>query len=212
MAASIKGKRFVQSALKFVLAGIALVIVVGLGAIFYSLYESGQETKEPAVVQPQAGQQQANAQEKPPADPASAQCRVSDPGNGYVSGKYIYRLSNQVFPPSPSLEKEIHDRYGNNAELAGWADLKAMLVSEDDIRKFIQDTDIQLQSTNYNCDNILVSRSGSETVQGLHYHLARHDGRVPPDWSVLDSVGSNDINLGRWNHSGQALLRMSQAQ
>jgi hypothetical protein len=212
VAASIKGKRFVQSALKFVLAGIALVIVVGLGAIFYSLYESGQETKEPAVVQPQAGQQQANAQEKPPADPASAQCRVSDPGNGYVSGKYIYRLSNQVFPPSPSLEKEIHDRYGNNAELAGWADLKAMLVSEDDIRKFIQDTDIQLQSTNYNCDNILVSRSGSETVQGLHYHLARHDGRVPPDWSVLDSVGSNDINLGRWNHSGQALLRMPQAQ
>jgi hypothetical protein len=212
VAASIKGKRFVQSALKFVLAGIALVIVVGLGAIFYSLYESGQETKEPAVVQPQAGQQQANAQEKPPADPASAQCRVSDPGNGYVSGKYIYRLSNQVFPPSPSLEKEIHDRYGNNAELADWADLKAMLVSEDDIRKFIQDTDIQLQSTNYNCDNILVSRSGSETVQGLHYHLARHDGRVPPDWSVLDSVGSNDINLGRWNHSGQALLRMPQAQ
>jgi hypothetical protein len=212
VAASIKGKRFVQSALKFVLAGIALVIVVGLGAIFYSLYESGQETKEPAVVQPQAGQQQANAQEKPPADPASAQCRVSDPGNGYVSGKYIYRLSNQVFPPSPSLEKEIHDRYGNNAELADWADLKAMLVNEDDIHKFIQDTDIQLQSTNYNCDNILVSRSGSETVQGLHYHLARHDGRVPPDWSVLDSVGSNDINLGRWNHSGQALLRMPQAQ
>jgi hypothetical protein len=25
--------------------------------------------------------------------------------------------------------------------------------------------DIQLQSTNYDCDNILVSRSGSETVQ-----------------------------------------------
>ena len=199
-----------QSALKFLLAGIALVIVVGLGTIFYSLYESGQETKKSAVVQPQAGRQQANAQEKSPADPASAQCPVSDPGNGYVSGKYVYRLSNEVFPPSPSLEKEIHDRYGNNAQLADWADLKAMLVSEDDIRKFLQDTDIQLQSTNYNCDNILVSRSGSETVQGLHYHLARHDGRVPPDWSVLDSVGSNDIDLGRWNHSGQALLRMPQ--
>ena len=201
-----------QSALKFLLAGIALVIVVGLGTIFYSLYESGQETKKSAVVQPQAGRQQANAQEKSPADPASAQCPVSDPGNGYVSGKYVYRLSNEVFPPSPSLEKEIHDRYGNNAQLADWADLKAMLVSEDDIRKFLQDTDIQLQSTNYNCDNILVSRSGSETVQGLHYHLARHDGRVPPDWSVLDKVGSNDIDLGRWNHSGQALLRMPQAQ
>lgn len=77
----------------------ALVIIVGLGAIFYSLYESGQETKKPAVVQ-----QQANAQEKPPADPASAQCPVSDPGNGSVSGKYIYRLSSEVSPPSPSLE------------------------------------------------------------------------------------------------------------
>jgi hypothetical protein len=116
-----------------------------------------------------------------------------------------------VFPPSASLEKEIHDRYLNNAELADWDDLKAILVNEDEIRKFIQDTGIRLQSTNYNCDNILVSRSGGETVQGLHYHLARHDGKIPPDWSVLDSIGSNDIDLGRWRHSGQALLKMPQA-
>jgi hypothetical protein len=54
-----------------------------------------------------------------------------------------------VFPPSPSLAKDIHDRYGNNAELADWGDLKAMLVKEDDVRKFISDTGIQLQSTNY---------------------------------------------------------------
>ena len=42
--------------------------------------------------------------------------------------------------------------------------------------------------------------------------LARHDGKVPPDWSVLDSIGSNDIDLGRWNHSGQALLRLPHGQ
>ena len=194
-----------QSALKFLLAGMALVIVVGLGAISYSLFEGRQESKKAAIVQPQAGQQESAAA-------ASSQCPVSDPANGYVSGKYVFRLSNEVFPPSPSLAKEIQNRYGNNAALADWGDLKAMLVNEDDVRKFIQDTGIQLQSTNYNCDNILVSRSGSETVQGLHYHLARHDGKVPPDWSVLDSIGSNDINLGRWNHSGQALLRLPQAQ
>jgi hypothetical protein len=207
-AGSINGKRFVQSALKFLLAGMALVIVVALGAIFYSLFEGDQQTNKPASAQSQPGQQRTNAS----ADPASAQCPVRDPSSGYAGGKYIYRLSSEVFPPSPSLKKEIHDRYGNNAELADWGDLKAMLVSQDDIRKFIQDTGIQLQSTNYNCDNILVSRSGSETVEGLHYHLARHDGKVPPDWSVLDSIGSNDINLGRWNHSGQALLRLSQVQ
>jgi hypothetical protein len=123
----------------------------------------------------------------------------------------VFRLSGDVFPPSPSLAKEIHDRYGNNVDLADWDDLKARLVNEADIRKFIQDTGIQLQSANYDCDNILVSRSGGETVQGLHYHLARHDGKVPPNWSVLDSIGSNDIHLGRWRHSGQALLRMPQA-
>lgn len=95
------------------------------------------------------------------------------PSNGYVRGKYVYRLSKEVFPPSASLEKEIHDRYLNNAELADWDDLKAILVNEDEIRKFIQDTGIRLQSTNYDCDNLLVSRSGGETVQGLHYHLAR---------------------------------------
>lgn len=200
-----------QSALKFLLAGMALAIIVALGAIFYSLFGGDQQTNKPASAQPQAGQN-ASARQSSSADPASAHCPVRDPSSGYVSGKYTYRLSSEVFPPSPSLEKEIHDRYGSNVELADWGDLKAMLVSRDDIRKFIQDTNIQLQSTNYNCDNILIGRAGSETVQGLHYHLARHDGKVPPDWSVLDSIGSNDINLGRWNHSGQALLRLSQSQ
>jgi hypothetical protein len=205
VAESINGKRNVQSALKFLLAGMALVIVVGLGAISYSLFEGGQESKRAATIQPQAGQQRAAAA-------ASSQCPLSDPANGYVSGNYVFRLSNEVFPSSPSVAKEIQNRYGNNAALADWSDLKAMLASEDDVRKFIQDTGIQLQSTNYDCDNILVSRAGSETVQGIHYHLARHDGKVPRDWSVIDTIGSNDINLGRWNHPGQALLRMPQAQ
>jgi hypothetical protein len=193
----------VQSALKFLIAGMALVVVVGLGAIAYSLLNGGQETKNAAAVQPQAGRQLAAA---------SGQCPISDPASGYVSGNVVFRLSNDVFPPSPTLAKEIHDRYGNNVDLADWDDLKARLLNEADVRKFIQDTGIQLQSTNYDCDNILVSRSGGETVQGLHYHLARHDGKVPPNWSVLDSIGSNDIHLGRWNHPGQALLKMPQGQ
>jgi hypothetical protein len=189
-------KRFVRSAFKFLLAGVALVIIVGLAAISYSLFGGDEETKKAAAVQPQAGQQ----------------CPLSNPTDGYASGNVVFRLSNEVFPPSPSLQKEIHDRYGANVELADWDDLKAALVSEDQVRKFIVDTGIRLQSTNYDCDNILVSRSGHEMVQGLHYHLARHDGKVPPDWSVLDSIGAKDINLGRWKHSGQVLLRLPQAQ
>jgi hypothetical protein len=183
----------------------ALMVIVGIGAIAYSLLGGDEETKKIAAVQPQAGQQAA-------AEAASGQCPISDPGRGYLSGNVVFRLSNDVFPASPSLAKEIQDRYGNNVALADWDDLKARLLNEADVRKFIQDTDIQLQSTNYDCNNILVSRSGKETVQGLHYHLARHDGKVPPDWSVIDSLGSNDIHLGRWNHSGQALLKMPQAQ
>ena len=179
-----------QSALKFLIAGTALVVIVGLGAIFYFLFEGGQEAipEPPTAGRPAkvgCGRQL----------PANVHCR--SPPSGYVSGKYIFRLSNEVFPPSPSLAKAIHDRYGNGAELADWSDLKSMLVNEDEVRKFIQGTGIQLQSTNYDCDNVLVSRSGNETVQGLHYHLARHDGKVPPDWSVLDSIGANDINLGQ---------------
>jgi len=195
----------VQSALKFLVAGMALVIVVGLGAIAYSLLLGGEETKNAAAVQPEAGQQ-------PAAETASGQCPISDPASGYVSGNVVFRLSKEAFSPSASLAKEIHDRYGPNVELADWDDLKARMLNEADVRKFIQDTGIGLQSTNYDCGNILVSRAGKETVQGLHYHLARHDGKVPPNWSVLDSIGSNDIHLGRWNHSGQALLRMPQGQ
>ena len=191
-----------RSALKFLIAGTALVVIVGLGAISYFLFRGGPELTDPATAQPQAGQQKS----------AAGGCPVAVPASGYVGGNYVFRLSNEVFPPSPSLAKDIHDRYGNNAELADWGDLKAMLVKEGDVRKFISDTGIQLQSTNYDCDNILVSRSGSETVQGMHYHLARHDGKVPRDWSVLDSIGANDINLGRWNHFGQALVRLPQGQ
>ena len=199
------GKINVQSAMKFLIAGMALVVVLGLGIIAYALFGGGEETKNIAAVQPQAGGQ-------PAAAATSGKCPIADPAGGYVSGNVVFRLSNEVFPPSPSLAKEIHDRYGNNVELADWNDLKARMLNEADVQKFIQDTGIQLQSGNYDCDNILVSRSGGETVQGLHYHLARHDGKVPPNWSVLDTIGSNDIHLGRWNHSGQALLRMPEGQ
>lgn len=130
-----------QSALKFLIAGTALVVIVGLGAIFYSLFDGGQEEKQAATVQPQAGQQ------KSAGDAASSQCPAPAPASGYVSGKYVFRLSNEVFPPSPSLAKEIHDRYGSNAQLADWGELKSILASEDDVRKFIQDAGIRLQST-----------------------------------------------------------------
>lgn len=191
-----------ESAFKFLIAGTALVVIVAVGAIAYALFGGGGESRNAAAVQLPA-----NA-----ADPASDKCPAVEPASGYVSGKYVVRLSTEVFPPSPSLVKEIHERYGSNATLADWGELKSMLANEDDVRKFIQDTGIQLQSANYSCDNVLVSRSGNEAVQGMHYHLARHDGKVPRDWSVLDTIGSNDINLGRWNHSGQALLRLPEAQ
>jgi hypothetical protein len=212
----------VRSAFKFLIAGIALVVVVGLGAVLFSLYQEPTQVPSNAESAPslasrdikdlRTAQQQDNVQQKAAADQATPQCPAANPAGGYASGKYVYRLSNEVFAPSASLEKEIRDRYGNNADLADWEDLKALLVNEDDVRKFIADTGIRLQGKNYDCDNILVSRSGSETIQGLHYHLARHDGAIPPNWSILDSVGSNDIHLGRWNHSGQALLRIAQTR
>jgi hypothetical protein len=188
----------VQSALKFLVAGTALVVIVALGAIAYSLFGGRGEANNAAALQ-----RPANAQ-----DPASDKCTPVEPAGGYVSGNHVFRLSTEIFPPSPSLVKDIHDRYGSNAALADWGELKSMLASEDDVRNFIQGTGIHLQSANYSCDNVLVSRSGNETLQGMHYHLARHDGKVPKDWSVLDTIGANDINLGRWNHSGQALLRL----
>jgi hypothetical protein len=160
----------VQSALKFLLAGMALVVIVGIGAIAYSLLGGGEETKKIAAVQPQAGQQAA-------AEAASGQCPISDPGSGYLSGNVVFRLSNDVFPASPSLAKEIQDRYGANVALADWDDLKARLLNEADVRKFIQDAGIQLQSTNYDCNNILVSRSGKETVDGPGIALSPRPAR-----------------------------------
>jgi hypothetical protein len=210
------GERSVASFLIFLAGGIVLWFLAFLllaGLMDQAAKGPGAQTNagDETAAQPPSGDAGKQQEQKSVAKAASVACPASSASYGYVSGDTIFRLSREIFPPSASLAKTIRDIYGDNAVLADWNDLKAALVNENDVKKFIHDTGIQLQTSNYDCDNILLGRGGQETYQGLHYHLARHDGKIPANWSVLDALGANDIHLGRWNHSGQALLKISKA-
>jgi uncharacterized protein YecT (DUF1311 family) len=138
----------------------------------------------------------------------AANCPRIVRGKGYLSGDARYRLTRNVYQPSDDLDQEIKSRYGGAAQIADWADLKKILIDEHSVRKFIDGVGIPLQSTDYDCDNILVTYQGRASVNGYHYLMARHDGVKPAGWAILDTIGHDDIHLGRWNHSGEVLIKI----
>jgi hypothetical protein len=72
--------------------------------------------------------------------------------------------------------------------------------------KFIDQVGIPRQLANGRCDNFLVAVGGTFRLRnGLWTFLARHDGYVPGNWTVLDSIGNHTLDLGRWSYASQAL-------
>ena len=66
---------------------------------------------------------------------------------------------------------------------------------------------IPRQSVNGPCDNFLVSDGGPlRQANGLWTFLARHDGNVPDNWTVLDTIDNHTFDLGRWSYKSQALV------
>jgi CHAT domain-containing protein/tetratricopeptide (TPR) repeat protein len=137
----------------------------------------------------------------------TASCPVRAVREGFDLGGSTYRLTTEIFRPTDPLQSKIREAYGATTEIVDWDDLKALLRDNETVKAFIENTGIPSQSRNYACDNILVNRAGRSSFQGMHYLLARHDGKMPFDWAILDSIGHNMLNLGRWTYSGRVFIK-----
>jgi hypothetical protein len=97
--------------------------------------------------------------------------------------------------------------YGDKATIVDWQVLKRLLSTKEEAAKFIEQVGIPRQTENGPCDNFLVSMNGHLRLgNGFWLFLARHDGNVPNNWNVLDSIDNHTIDLGRWSWKSQALV------
>ncbi len=135
-------------------------------------------------------------------------CDQGKPGSGFDIGQYRYKLTSEIFQPTMDLYQRIQDMYGANAEIVDWDTIKSLLQEFEVRREFIKEVGIPLQGYNFLCGNILIFKSGGNNINGFHYLLARHDGLRPNDWLILDTIGQNELHLGRWNHYGRVLIRI----
>ena len=143
----------------------------------------------------------------PAAYQSSATCDQGTPGGEFVVGAYKYRLSSEIFPPSVDLSHKIQGIYGRDTELADWDDLKSKLNDVKTRHDFVRAIGMPLQSQNFECGNALISKGGSVKLNAMNYFVARHDGAKLKNWFIVDSIGQDELHLGRWNHYGRALIK-----
>jgi hypothetical protein len=142
----------------------------------------------------------------PPQQPTQA-CPLATPGPGFpVSGGKIV-ITREAFDIGKGVEDAITATFGNDATIADWQTLKRLFSTQTELSNFIEQVGIPRQTQNGPCDNFLVSNEGRyRLANGYWLFLARHDGRVPENWAVLDSIGNHTLDLGRWTHKSQALV------
>jgi hypothetical protein len=134
-------------------------------------------------------------------------CSLATPGPGFSvnDGKYV--ITRNAFDISTDVESAVRKTFGNDATIADWQTLKRRFSTQTQLSNFIDQVGIPRQAVNGPRNNFLVSNSGSyRTANGYWLFVARHDGIVPGNWAVLDSVGNHTLDLGRWTHKSQALV------
>ena len=143
-------------------------------------------------------------QTRPEAD--AVQCNSAVPGRGSQMNGVRYILSKMAFAESDDVGKAIKTMYGEKAELADWVELKRLLSDQTSLADFLDSVGMPVQGTNQACNNYLVSYQGQTRSGGLRLFVARHNGKVPNNWLVLDFIGDNIIDLGRWSYTSPALI------
>ncbi len=143
----------------------------------------------------------------PPVQQRTQACALAMPGPGFpVSGGKIV-ITREAFDISTDVEGAIKATFGNDATIANWQTLKRLLPTQTELSNSIDQVGIPRQTKNGPCDNFIVSNGGSyRLANGYWFFIARHDGKVPNNWGVLDSIGNHTFDLGRRNHKSQALV------
>lgn len=134
-------------------------------------------------------------------------CVPTSPGPGFRINGGVYVITKEFFDPSANVEGSIKTQFGDDAALADWQALKTIFLTKDQLATFFDQVGIPRQSINGPCDNFLVSNGGRLRLgNGLWFFIARHDGSVPDNWAVFNSIDNHILDLGRWSHRSQALI------
>ena len=141
-----------------------------------------------------------------PASPRSQAGQLEPPPGGYTLGTWIYSATPEVYAADTNLAEKMRAKYGGRTEIVDWIDLKTALADRTTLERFISSLAISVQTRDEN-DNYLLLNGGQSQAEGRHYLLARHGGRRPPGWAILDTIGDDELHLGRWNHNGRVLIR-----
>ncbi len=146
----------------------------------------------------------------PPLAAAEAECVLAIPGSGFVANGRKFIITREAFNRDDDMEGRIKQLLGSQATLADWQTLKRLLSTKAQLAKFIDDVGLSKQSGNESCDNFLVANGGQfRLANGFWTFLTRHDGKVPNNYSALDSIGNHTLDLGRWSYKSQALVVIS---
>ena len=134
-------------------------------------------------------------------------CILATPGQGFPLGDSKIIITKEAFDINTDVETKIKQLLGSQVKLVEWQVLKTLLSTNGQLTEFIRGVGIPQQLANGPCDNFLVTNGGQlRTSDGHRTFIARHDGKVPENWLVLDSVGDHTLDLGRWSYKSQALV------
>jgi hypothetical protein len=150
------------------------------------------------------------ARNNPPQQQSTQPCTLATPGPGFSvsDGKYV--ITRDAFDTNTNVESAVKATFGNDATIADWQTLKRLFSTQTQLTDFIERVGIPNQAVNGPCDYFLVSNNGRYRLEnGYWLFVARHDGIVPDNWAVLDTIGNHTLDMGRWMHKSQALVFIS---
>jgi len=145
--------------------------------------------------------------------PALAQrCQPINSSGEYKASEKKFIVDPELIYPQTDILSYVRRKYGDNASVADWEQLKQVVNSRGRAEGFIRSLSLELQMDNHSCGNYLITVRGNTHINGMRFLLTRHDGQVPAGWSPLDSIGNHNLDLGRWNWPGHIIVVMDQQQ
>ncbi len=116
--------------------------------------------------------------------------------DGVATGVGTFRVTPHALAPNADLSGACRAAFGSAARLADWEDVAQAS------RQTMHPSAILPPGSS----SVHVSARGSRFwQQGRHYLLARHDGRVPPNFLAHAHTGARQFSLGSWTGERPAL-------
>jgi hypothetical protein len=128
--------------------------------------------------------------------------------SGQVNQPYegpVFFLTSKTCDPNRDLRAVAMEEFGPQAGVADWLEIKAIFGSKPELLlRFMTACRLGPGRTAW------VTVGGKGWFEpGRHYHVERHDGRVPNDWLVHDHIQGHTLDLGSWEDPCPVLVRIA---